>query len=965
MSISNYTQPLITIEQRLQTLPEGVADRLLAIVIGPQYILSRHDKETVQKVTFDAAGQDIEHKYYDEDDVLTALPATYEVDLASVKVHVEDVEASLATFTAAGTAWTVESAANANVLVLGTNNVKGGTLNTSFRSRPVAVGDLVYVSESDSGGAVVRKRTVTALQGVDVAATKGSDADGSKDDNKPANSAYNPVTDATADATETISAPVGFTITSTGTLDVTQLGGSIVGTGKKLGEEFTITVVQTATQATKTDGLVNITSKSGLYSATNVATADGTGTLFDITSAALAGLTKVTIDGGGADVVAGQVYRIRVYQAYERLTAGVAVADDDLPAEVDIGVYGTYTGPSDTTYIVKVVEGTAAGSGIDQAVLEVSDTKGLEEVTEVTVSVGAATDPFAFALGSYGLTFILKFDGASDPAQDSLRAGDVYYIHAVAATESTSEFDKVVLSGPAVDSLTWNFSSSPKVEFRLAHSGEVASDDAGSGDAWTATSTEITINPSLSVYVSERADGYKWVALADGVGKVIPSFRALVPPTATENKILIETVSDITDELGTVDLENDLAFGVNEALTGAAGKHVYALRTAGTDLADYTAALAKLESTDGIYALAPLTTNLTIQAAVATHCESMSAKAVKNFRRCYVATDSPGRYAVLTDTTAYVTEYAGENLLVVTDDEDADFTTLGLEAGDVVKLIISGGEFTEFELSEVLSDTELLLVSGPASPIAAETPVALELWREDTASSQVDYIVARSESLASRRCANVWVENGKRYIDDVLTTIPNKYVAAYIAGLRTSVLPWQGLTMTEVSTITQASAMYTRYSTAQLNTIAAAGTFVITQDAENGDVFIRHQLTTKTDSGSLYYEDSIGVNLDDISFKVKDILKGYVGKKNVTPQTIREIDSEIWTLLTEATQVDAGVDYGPQLINFKDKDGELQKVTVAAHPTLKDRIEVYGILDMPLPLNHLEVILEASVDFTL
>jgi hypothetical protein len=199
----------------------------------------------------------------------------------------------------------------------------------------------------------------------------------------------------------------------------------------------------------------------------------------------------------------------------------------------------------------------------------------------------------------------------------------------------------------------------------------------------------------------------------------------------------------------------------------------------------------------------------------------------------------------------------------------------------------------------------------------------------------------------------------------VRTVIPNKYVAAEVAGLRSAVIPWQGLTLTEINSITDAPAMYTRYSRTLLNTVAASGTFIVTQEAESGGVFIRHQLTTQSNEGSLAYEDSIGVSLDAISFQIKDALNVFVGRKNVTRQTLEEIYDTVWTILNTATTAPAISDYGPQLNGFTNKAGVRNKLDVAAHPTLKDRVQVYARLLMPLPLNTLEVILDASVDFAL
>jgi hypothetical protein len=473
-------------------------------------------------------------------------------------------------------------------------------------------------------------------------------------------------------------------------------------------------------------------------------------------------------------------------------------------------------------------------------------------------------------------------------------------------------------------------------------------------------------NPVVNVAEFNTADENR--TLKDGYGKLLVSYRALRTPTSTESLIAIETASDLTEKLGTIDLENEIAFGANEAFSGSQGKTIYALRVADDTTTAYSTALKKIEATDRVYAITPMTDKQTVQQLVATHCESMSQKDVKNFRRCYVGTDSPGEYAALSRYDGSVIEVditvsnAGIVLDVVT--AGVNLQTVDLVEGDIVKLIDSNGNYTgaEYTISTVTDTNTAYLSTGPAT---SQTEVFAEFWKADTPESQAAYVADVSAALGSRRAVNVWAENGTRIIDGVRTTIPNKYVAAEVAGLRSAVIPWQGLTLTEINSITDAPAMYTRYTNSLLNTVAAAGTFIITQEAESGGVFIRHQLTTKSNEGSLAYEDSIGVSLDSISYQIKDSLNPFVGRKNVTRQTLEEIYDTVWTILNNATTSSAIVAYGPQLNGFTNKAGERNKIDVAAHPTLKDRVQVYARLLMPLPLNTLEVVLDASVDFAL
>ncbi len=928
--IPNYIKPQLTIEQLLAVLPDSTTSRLNSIVIGPQYLLSRYGKEEfVPNQSFDASGMTFDYQYYNSNDVLTDLGDDHTVDVDSVKIHGVGLEAGLADFPAGDDLFYIESTAAANVIRLDTDFVKAadaGDLHASFRSRDVAVGDIVYTSETDNNNdATTKRRKVIGFKGVTIAATQGN----------PTNSAYNPVTDAVADATSTVTAPAGWTLATSGTLSVNVRGGSTLST--KLGEEFTLTVRTGGAPGVAT---VDISSKSGDYTAQDVATADDGGD-YEITDSELAGLT-VTLSHASAELEQGQVFTFRAYEGYTRLanTTHMVVA-------------GTYTGKKDTTYIVTVKTGTT-GDTATGAVLTITDSAGIDTPSEVTIA-----NNVAFDIGTFGVTLKFDIDSGSTVTQKGLRAGDVYSVTCTAETESSVNYDRVILSGPAVDTTVFvNPATAIRVQFRKEFTGAIASTYAADDEAWVATEDNVEIDAGMALYVAERSNSYKWVNFVDGVGKVYLSYRALVPAPASEDKISIDSISDITDELGVIDMDNELAFGANEMLSGSQGKRIFALRTAGTTLADFTNALKKIESTDGVYAITPLTSTLEIQQAVASHCESMSAKTKKNFRRCYVGTDSPGEYAVLslksddTTYTATISDYGGKNVLLTTED-DTDFEVLGLETGDLVKLTATSDQY---EISSILSPKEIILKKGPNSPVAPAVP--FQLWRANTSSSQVDYIQQRSLALGSRRAVNVWCEKGTRILNGISTIIPNRFVACEIAGLRCSILPQQGLTYTEIKSITDAASMYVKYNDDDLDEIASAGTFIITQEAESGSIYIRHQLTTKSSGGSLYYEDSVGVNLDNISFKVKDKMRGYIGKKNVTTKTILEARNDVTGILQAETVVPPNASYSPALNGYTD-------LSVKAHATLKDRVEIYARLLMPLPLNNMDVVLEADVDLSL
>lgn len=697
---------------------------------------------------------------------------------------------------------------------------------------------------------------------------------------------------------------------------------------------------------------------SAAYTATTANTSvyieDGEATLYSTTSSAVLGRGYFTIQSDSApnvlvlDTDSGKFTASTTGALFSGLAGrNVTVgdifyvkgssADSDFRRRTVTDVTAqelTFSGPLVSSTFTTPVSATIGATASGASALTLGSTSGLT-VNMPIVSIGGSggvfdDNTYITAIGATGVTLNAAVTGASGAA---VGFANVIY--------------SMVLTAPVTD--------------------EILTTD------WTldTDNDQVTVAANASVTLTDRNSGSQTCALRDGKGLVYPSFKALKTVATTEGIIPIDTVSDIETKLGTIDLDNELAFGANECLSGANGKSIYALRVAADNTTEYAKSLRKIESTDSVYALCPLTEDTEVQLAVASHCSSMSDKTVKNFRRCYVGTDSPGEYVAKargTDGTTKllldITVANGSIFADLTNASDINLTTLGLTEGDLIKVIDSNGAYTgdEYEIDSVTDANSLNLTTGPAVTTAN---VKVEFWKADTSDSQIAYVKNISKALANRRAANVWVENGTRLINSASTVIPNKYVAAEVCGLRTAVIAWQGLTMTEITSVTDAPAMYTRYTRDQLNDAASYGVFVVTQEAEAASVFIRHQLTTKTDAGSLSYEDSVGTSLDFISLKVKDSLASFIGRKNVTQQTISEIYGVVWNILNDATTTDAGASYGPQLNGFEDKDGERGKITVAAHPTLKDRITVYAKLLMPLPLNNLEVVFDASVDFSL
>lgn len=518
------------------------------------------------------------------------------------------------------------------------------------------------------------------------------------------------------------------------------------------------------------------------------------------------------------------------------------------------------------------------------------------------------------------------------------------------STDDAQQLNQLILDGPVVGA-GYVDGTELAVEIFLTWSGELQDFTYDSG----AVPPVVTLNSGQSLTVTDKDT--QTVPFTDNVGKVFLSYRALEEPDAGEGILEVKSVTDIRDKLGTISLHNDLAFAVNEALSGSQGKPIKVLRVESDDVDGFTEALRKTESTDMVYALSPITTDFAAIEAVVQHSETMSNEVNKKFRRVYFGTDSPGDFVKASKDTEGspividIDQAGGSGPLtqVTTESAGINFLAMGLVKGDY---IVNGAD--EYAIEEVLDETTLLLETPVGAALTDQSGVVF--WKADTPKSQIEYVSDLSKSLGSRRAANIWTEGGTRILGGETRRIPNRFVAAEIAGLRSALLPQQGLTRTEINSITDAPEMYIRYTPDMLDEVAASGVFIILQEVENGDVFIRHQLTTDVSSGSLYYEDSVGTNIDDISYEIKDTLDGYIGRRNVNAETILEIRGKMFGILKNKTLTETSdtSNIGPALIGF---DG----LTVEADDILKDKVNVYAQAFVPLPLNNIAVTLQGSV----
>lgn len=479
------------------------------------------------------------------------------------------------------------------------------------------------------------------------------------------------------------------------------------------------------------------------------------------------------------------------------------------------------------------------------------------------------------------------------------------------------------------------------------------------GEDGTTNWTHVDDSKTITIPATLKIDGMNLLA---GAGTLYPEFRVLKYVNDEDEEIFeITTISDIQNNFGTIDILNDLAYGCYCALRGSAGRAIYAIRTAGVDEVAFEKAMKKTEFDSSVYSFAPLTSDPDVADIVVKYNEDMSAPDVKMWRRTLVGVDNPGEYvlaekgddAKVIKGTVAKGSVANTGTITITSG-NVNLKAVALENSYIPvrpgDKIIAGS--TEYTVVGTTSETVAEIYSE--SGVTAATDAIVKIKKADSVANTVEYVGAIAHKYASRRASVVFCDGGTTTEDDRVVEVPNRFIAAEIAGISSAVVPQQSITHTVIQTINKASHMYSRYTTAQLDDIAASGVLIVTQDTKGTDCYIRHQLTTEMDKGNLYYEESCTRNLDNISYALADIVNGYIGKANVTTSALRAIKIDITAALTEFTQNATDDMVGPSLVDW-------DSLEVYQDPKFNDRVIINVNLYLPLPLNNIKLFAMAYV----
>lgn len=512
---------------------------------------------------------------------------------------------------------------------------------------------------------------------------------------------------------------------------------------------------------------------------------------------------------------------------------------------------------------------------------------------------------------------------------------------------STTVFDKVELD--AITGLT----GAVTVAGSYAFTGTLPVNRL-SAPNYAVTGTEVTLDaPEVLVPAYPTAS---WRPLITG-GEAAVVWRQIQLPTLGEQLITLKDQREINTVLGSDHPDSELGYGALCALIGAEGKEIKVLRTAGTTAADFRAALQRIENIRSAYSLGILTTDTAVMVEVVDHVRRMAGPLVKHFRRCYVGTDSPGEYdliGVRPNSSPYLANIlAGDNgfNLVSASDVDLDFT--GVSVGDYLLVVAQGARY---RITSV-SPSTLTLESGPGTALTA---TSVKVIAADTSANTVKFVKARTLALRSakdddRRVVNAWNHKGLKLVGDTVVTQKMRFYACEAAGVRSVIAPHQGQSRRKVLSIDSSPGMYLQFSRTQLNELGAAGVWVVTQDSAGAKVYVRHQITAAVEGGLLFYEDSVGTNLDLICFEWDDVVDPKIGTVNANRRSRFNLKAELIDLLARLSteeQTPDGRRLGPRIERFYNLEGLPDSVTMDLNANFKDQFDSGAILELPTPLNR-------------
>ena len=934
-----YQKPMALIYQELSQIPTEVVEPLRACIVGPNYDLIRYSESTEKANGY----LGVYNPFVDTAYTWPNRPAGGIVDQDYARVFVDDALLQYFQDQAGGGLSTIQAVSGYSNRIRAANII-WKTYSTWARTatlfdRDVTVGDVVKVEAVVGGTTYSLCTTVTGFVNEVIASVIGAAT-------ALAANQGNTASICTIIQTAGADNPIDATI-ACGNYDGHPSG--------RVSETYTLTVIQASVGSDPTTATLSYVSGDGNGNGTLTPSAWGVATTVGTRGLTVTWSLDPSSSSAGAGIDAddfndGQVWLATVIQTY----VGVGATSG-----------GTYTGLSDTTYIVSVTRGALWTAALPPQI-SVTTSTGIDmggpyNVTGVGVpiSIGAFGVTITFTGGlSTGLCFGDRWTIAATAAsagaiQTLVLANDLPVLLQV-PTSSSSSSPGVIGDGPDLSVTLFITKDLELTENRTESPPNVN---------WSTSATQITLESGATAFDSTWTNAGVLMAMplsnaCSGYNSLYIQARYLLSANC-EEVTTIATASAVTAALGPLSSDNPLALAVYYALLNSNGTAVRYVAICTDDLTGYLGALDVLTNRQDVWGLTPLSYLTTVHDAFKAHVLAMSTPASGRWRVTFIANE-------LDLTTAMLTADSSGDPVLATVEEDpatpgyfiilksagADFITNDVSAGDTVRYEyisdgFGGSTYTEYVIDAVTNEDQIKLLTGPsaAEPVAKK----FEVHHTNTPSELATQVATDSGRMASRRVINVFPDEP----GNAGTTYEGYILAAAIAGLKSGVVPQQGLTNLNITGFDEMDRVTEFFLEAELDTMADAGTLIVTQSQVSPfDIYIRHQLTTDR-TGLNTQEISITAIMDAASYVHLRRQEPYIGVTNITPRTLETIRTEI-----EATnEYLSGPTLETPLTGTMILSGTI--VELYQMTDLLDHVYSEVELELPYPYNNLTLKLQA------
>lgn len=944
-------KPAVIVRREFEATPDVVSQQLRACIVGPSAQLVRYgqsgekSKGLVADLASDPAPSDSGvSRWLRSADLLYSIPGidyTSLLDESYCKVYADDAYLTWAHIAQASILSAASVSQGANSLTSAASsgwktNIVAGTSYPRNASLPqdVAIGDIVQIYNTSG---LAHTSTVTGFDGSVTSASKGT-------------------------VTNSMAATVGSETTSPASLTGVAIGTggatySVVRTNYlaaaanfaadprqvgKVSTTYTVTVTDVPSPTTIS---YTVASDTGIDSISvfNVASAAVT----TLPSGATIALTFTT-----GQLVAGNSTTFTINLAHTR-----QLADTDFT----VSAGGLSTSAPDTTYVLTCIQGGAFSStnslAANQPKFRVSTINGADIVSTVTFD-GTGIQS-GLAIGSYGLTLTWSAPGAGK-AKGFVK-GDYFTVKINGAT--VTYLNRLVFADPVPSAIT-------ATHVRLSKR-----DSVQIPKYWNNFTTPnwAILNGSDSDLRKLRVDNLITVrhpAIGSGLvdayvtaGKFYLEYRAFRELPREVGSVL--SLSDITTQLGTIDPDNPLAYGVYKAWSNANGATVHYIGTVSQTLNGYRGfadALALAQGNRNCYGLVPLTTSSEIWSAFAGHVKDESDPTVGRFRLFWFAPEVEQHFKSL-DKDIFNADIFGVSSLhgsgkyqlaartVLGAPSSANFTQT-VQPGDFVRTsfgtdVNGNATYVEYKIAAVL-DNSTLLLNTTTDPLLVSGSDRIEVYRDLTSAALAQKYVQVAGGFSSERVYAVVPDRGIDGLRVDGVPVRNWYVACAFAGLRSGSVPQQPLSNVELTGFDGLTTVDQLFDEPDLDILRDGGVWVV-RKADDGRIYSERQLSTST--LDIYRkEQSVTTNVDSIAFALADGLRNLVGRVNITEGTRGLVEATIRQILGQFTATNGAVTTGPQLLSYT-----LVSVTVPA--TAKDTLVVKIQIEVPLPMNIIDITL--------